>query len=149
MNEQEIASQDIADITGPFYDVAGLGILLEKDEDEILRRAENFEIISVIPSDGGKFFPAWQFEPDGTVKTELLDVANTLNRGLSSIQDTSGWTTAVWLITIFPLPADDGYIEPEYVDVTPLPMYKHLQNGTLVEDIKWFAQDDVNRWTSP
>lgn len=145
-HEDKTGRNELAERTGPFYDVPGLISWLGIDKDEVNRRIDSSEIISVVTADGVNLFPVWQFEKDGTVNPDLADVLNTLNAGIRELGDTSGWTVALWLSAQFSGLLDASLPMDKQERGEELPIYQHLRNGTLVNSIKEVAENDAAGW---
>lgn len=88
------------------------------------------EILELETSEGKKVFPAWQFNPDGSVNANILKVV----RILSAFAEP--WTVALWLAVSMD-EKDTKNLQPIYAD---------LLSNRNVDDIVLCAQMDAARW---
>lgn len=146
--EDKTAPNELAERTGPFYDIPGLIGWLGINKDEVTRRVQGSEILSVVTADGITLFPVWQFEKDGTVNSDLTDVIKTLNGGIRELGDTSGWTVALWLSTQFSGFLDASLSMDKQEKGETLPIYQHLRNSTFIDSIKEIAENDATGWAA-
>lgn len=98
--------------------------------EEVQEKVVLLEILELPASDGSKVFPAWQFNPDGSVNENILKVVRTLSVSADP------WTVAVWLC-ISRDENDKKNLVPTYLD---------LLSNRNVEDIVLSAQLDADRW---
>lgn len=78
---------------GPFYTVSSGARLLGITEEEILRKAENLELLRIITADGVELFPSVQFH-EGAVIDGVPEVLKVLQDGIDSPETWAFWLTA-------------------------------------------------------
>jgi len=143
------ARNELAERTGPFYNLEGVKSWLGIDDAELSRRISEDEILVTVTADGVSLIPAWQFNDDGTVNPDFLAVLKTLNAGSSELGDTTGWTVALWLSTKLAGLADTNTEDGKKEKSESVPLYQHLKNGNFTEEIKELAENDARRWAAP
>lgn len=153
MSTQEVETEhtgrnELAERTGPFYNTEGLVSWLGIDESEVKRRISSGEVLTTVTADEVNLFPVWQFNEDGTINPDLLDVIAILNSGRTELGDQHGWTVALWLSTKFSGLQDADSVQEGNLKITAVPLYEHLKNGIAVNGIKELATNDANRWNA-
>lgn len=78
---------------GPFYTVSSGARLLGITEEEILRKAENLELLRITTADGVELFPSVQFH-EGAVIDGVPEVLKVLQDGIDSPETWALWLTA-------------------------------------------------------
>jgi hypothetical protein len=130
---------ELAERTGPFYDIDGICSWLGITEDDVHDRILNDELLAVFTVDDVPLFPVWQFEENGSLNSNLQETLAILNEGIRSFGDASGWMVAWWLCATYGS-AMDGVL------FDGIPIYAHLKNGELVEEIQSLAVHDAMCW---
>lgn len=86
------ASHTYNDITGPFYDTAGLTQWLGISRQAIHQKVAKHTLLACPTADGGTVYPAWQFLPNGATIPALPEVLSTLADGTDD-----PWMLALWM----------------------------------------------------
>lgn len=96
------------EISGPFYDTAGLTRWLGISRQALHQKAARHTVLACPLADGGHVFPAWQFLPSGATIPALGEVLAALAAGTD---DT--WVIALWMQA--PSDALDGQCPSEWL----------------------------------
>lgn len=152
-NEQQLK---LGNAIGPYYDLAGLAAGFGKSDDEISESIFTHDILAAVTADDVIVFPVWQFEEDGSVNANLREAAKILY----SVEHSSfysedgsmlagaGWFALSFLIMPFPFSLPDGSSDPLYAGSEKLPIYKHLQQDSFIQEIMWEIHDQHHRMAS-
>lgn len=118
------------EISGPFYDTAGLTRWLGISRQAVHQKAAKSALLACPTADSGNVYPAWQFLPNGSTIPALGDV-------LAVLADS---TDDAWMITLWMrAPSDllDGHRASEW-----------LRNGGDPQRVLTMARDTAARWKS-
>ncbi|MEB3049330.1 hypothetical protein KV112_06165 [Mycolicibacter sp. MYC123] len=80
------------EISGPFYDTAGLTRWLGITRQALHQKVARHAILACPLDDGGTVYPAWQFLAHGATIPALADVLKALAEGTDD-----GWMMALWM----------------------------------------------------
>jgi len=86
------ASHIYNDISGPFYDTAGLTRWLGVSRQAVHQKVAKHALLACPTADGGTVYPAWQFLPGGATIPALAEVLSTLAEGTED-----AWMLALWM----------------------------------------------------
>lgn len=86
------ASHVYNEISGPFYDTAGLTRWLGISRQAVHQRAAKHALLACPTVDGGTVYPAWQFLPNGATIPALPEVLSALADGTDD-----AWMLALWM----------------------------------------------------
>lgn len=152
-NEQTVR---MGNAIGPYYDLAGVAAGFRKSNEEISASLLTHDVLAAVTADDVIVFPVWQFEEDGSINADLLEAAKILYSAEhpsfysedGSMLAGAGWFALSFLILPFPFSLPDGSSDPLYIGSERLPIYRHLQQGSFVQEIMWEIQDQYHRMTS-
>jgi hypothetical protein len=80
------------EISGPFYDTAGLTRWLGISRQALHQQVARHAVLACPLQDGGVVYPAWQFLPNGTTIPALAEVLSALSDGTDD-----AWMIALWM----------------------------------------------------
>jgi hypothetical protein len=80
------------EISGPFYDTAGLTRWLGISRQALHQKATRHALLACPLDDGGVVYPTWQFLPNGATIPALTEVLATLAAGTDD-----AWMIALWM----------------------------------------------------
>ncbi|MUL84542.1 MULTISPECIES: hypothetical protein [unclassified Mycolicibacterium] len=80
------------EITGPFYDTAGLTRWLGVSRQALHQKVARYAILACPLDEGGVVYPAWQFLDSGATIPSLRDVLTALTEGADD-----PWMAALWM----------------------------------------------------
>lgn len=86
------ASHTYNDISGPFYDTAGLTRWLGISRQAVHQKVTKHALLACPTADGVTVYPAWQFLPNGATIPALPEVLSTLAEGTDD-----AWMIALWM----------------------------------------------------
>lgn len=130
MNTLEMDEQTLGAMVSPVFTFESLAKWQNITAENLQEKVVLFEILELTTSDGGKVFPAWQFNPDGSVNENILKVVRILSVSADP------WTVALWLC-VSRDENDTNNSRPTYLD---------LLSGENVDDIVLSAQLDASGW---
>lgn len=121
----------LEELTGPFYDTAGLQDWLDLSPHDLDSRVREDSVLALTTGDGARVYPAWQWRAD---KTTVPHLAKVLTLLLTTARDP--WTVALWMVS----PVDWG-------DGRALPAWKWLAEDHDPTPVLEQARADAARWT--
>lgn len=127
-----IQPSPLAELTGPFYDTAGLRRWLGISRQALDSRIRNRTVLALATGSGQRVYPAWQWRPDRTPVPHLAVVLKVL---LAGARDP--WTVALWLTA----PVDHG-------DGRTVAAWQWLDEGADPASVLAEASTDAARWAS-
>lgn len=127
-----LAPSPMEDLTGPFYDTAGLRSWLGITRQALDSRARNGTLLALTTGEGQRVYPAWQWRNDRTTIPHLAEVLQPL---LAAARDT--WIVALWMTA----PVDHG-------DGREIAAWKWLDEGNDPEPVVSEARADAARWAA-
>lgn len=86
------ASHTYDDVSGPYYDTAGLTRWLGVSRQAVHQKVTKRAVLACSTADGDTVYPTWQFLPNGATIPALAEVLSTLADGTD---DT--WMVALWM----------------------------------------------------
>lgn len=86
------ASHRYDDISGPFYDTAGLVKWLGISRQAVHQKVAKHALLGCPTADGSTLFPTWQFLPNGATIPALAEVLAVLAEGTDD-----PWMIALWM----------------------------------------------------
>jgi hypothetical protein len=120
----------LEELTGPFYDTAGLRRWLDVRRQALDSRVRANTLLGLQTGDGTWVYPAWQFTDDRKTIPHLAEVLRALARGTSE-----RWTWALWLTA----PNEDWDDKPAW---------KWLAEGKDPVPVLRAAHADAARWAA-
>lgn len=116
------------EITGPFYDTAGLTAWLGISRQALGDRVKHLSIFGLQTGDGQWVYPAWQFSADRAPIPHLAELLRILAHGTAD-----RWTWLLWLTA----PSADGALA-----------YEVLASGKDAAALLAEARADAARWAA-
>lgn len=86
------ASHAYDDISGPFYDTAGLARWLGISRQAVHQKVAKHALLACPTADGSNVYPTWQFLPNGATIPSLVEVLGALADGTDD-----AWMIALWM----------------------------------------------------
>ncbi len=125
-----LAPSPLEELTGPFYDTAGLRAWLAVSRQALLDRVKARTLLGMQTGNRTWVYPAWQFTPDRGTIPHLATLLRTLSEG-----STDPWTWALWLCA--PDEDLDGMTSAQW-----------LAAGRDPQPVLAEAQRDAARWAA-
>ncbi|MGB8405910.1 MAG: hypothetical protein WCE30_17760 [Mycobacterium sp.] len=122
------ASHAYDDISGPFYDTAGLSRWLGISRQAVHQKVAKHTLLACPTADGGNVYPTWQFLSNGATIPALADVLTVLAGGTDD-----AWMIALWMQA--PSELLDGDRASDW-----------LRKGGDPKRVMTLARDTASRW---
>jgi hypothetical protein len=143
MMDPDSLESKTAYLMGPFYSIESVCELMDKTKETLFDAILKEKLLVASISDGVMVFPAWQFDPDGSVNEKVMDAAQVfyhaepryLHGNAGSMFSGARWATLSFLSREFPFVSANGEVLPEYKDAERLPIHEHLRSGNFVDEI--------------